>query len=40
MRELIGGSQYPQTLVRLGFDYPGVPTPRCPLAAVVDEKTS
>ncbi|EMD25657.1 Acg family FMN-binding oxidoreductase [Amycolatopsis azurea] len=38
LRELIGGNRYPQTLFRLGYGYPGVPTPRRPLEAVVTEK--
>ncbi|GAB3744042.1 hypothetical protein GCM10027598_77950 [Amycolatopsis oliviviridis] len=38
LRELIGGDRYPQTLFRLGYGYPGVPTPRRPLEAVVRER--
>jgi nitroreductase len=38
LRALLGGTDYPQTLFRLGYGFPGVPTPRRPLDAVVREK--
>ncbi|WP_410659266.1 Acg family FMN-binding oxidoreductase [Amycolatopsis sp. lyj-112] len=40
LRALLGGNDYPQTLFRLGYGFPGVPTPRRPLEAVVREKAS
>lgn len=40
LRSLLGGKEYPQTLFRLGYGFPGVPTPRRPLEAVVREKAS
>jgi hypothetical protein len=40
LHALLGGNEYPQTLFRLGYGFPGVPTPRRPLEAVVREKAS
>ncbi|RSM57202.1 nitroreductase [Amycolatopsis sp. WAC 01376] len=38
LRALLGGADHPQTVFRLGYGYPGVPTPRRSIAAVVREK--
>ncbi|AUI60278.1 nitroreductase family protein [Amycolatopsis sp. BJA-103] len=40
LRALLGGTDYPQTLFRLGYGFPGVPTPRRPPGAVVRAKAS
>ncbi|WP_340687996.1 nitroreductase [Amycolatopsis coloradensis] len=40
LRVLLGGSGYPQTVFRLGYGFPGVPTPRRPLETVVRQKSS
>ncbi|WP_037314324.1 Acg family FMN-binding oxidoreductase [Amycolatopsis orientalis] len=34
LRALLGGTDHPQTVFRLGYGYPGVPTPRRPVHAV------
>ncbi|WP_026467622.1 Acg family FMN-binding oxidoreductase [Amycolatopsis alba] len=38
LRALLGGAVHPQTVFRLGYGYPGVPTPRRPIDAVVRER--
>ncbi|WP_181773178.1 Acg family FMN-binding oxidoreductase [Amycolatopsis pittospori] len=38
LRALLGGADHPQTVFRLGYGYPGVPTPRRSIDAVVRER--
>jgi len=38
LRVLLGGTAHPQTVFRLGYGYPGVPTPRRPIEAVVRDR--
>ncbi|WP_037305958.1 Acg family FMN-binding oxidoreductase [Amycolatopsis orientalis] len=38
LRDLLGGTEHPQTVFRLGYGYPGVKTPRRPIEAVTRDR--
>jgi len=38
LRALLGGSEHPQTVFRIGYGYPGIPTPRRAITEVSSER--